>query len=326
MNDLRSQHAIAKTNQELAVSRLQEAQQNLIKVRESSRVEQVRLAVTQLRKAEATRNQREIESVRSRNLVREGAISVASDQLTQTALANAIEDVKAAQENVAMAAVPRTEDVRVAESQVAECQSSLSGANQALTLATQALNQRIAHREEVANASGQLAQAHANRKVSEATRLAGLAQRQSALASLAKTVIRYPFDGRVSQRLIEPGQTVTAGAPLIVLSGTKELRIRLNVEESSIALLKVGAAATVSFDAFPELQLPAVVSEIGSAANFQLGTIEVRLRLAALDPRLKPELTADANIVTAAYSHVIVVPRSSLMHADATATVYVVEK
>jgi multidrug efflux pump subunit AcrA (membrane-fusion protein) len=112
----------------------------------------------------------------------------------------------------------------------------------------------------------------------------------------------------------------------LVLAGTKQLRIRLNVEESSIALLKVGARAIVSFDAFPDLQIPAVVSEIGSAADFQLGTVEVRLVLRASDSRLKPELTADANITVAEFSQVVVVPRSSLMHPDLDPAVYVLER
>ena len=325
VNDLKAVLATAQTNRDLAQARLLEAMLNLDKVRENSRIEQVRIAKAQLDKVEATRIQKEVERVRSRYLFQEGAISGAADLVAQTALATAVEDVNVARQNLILTALPRSVDVKVAEAQVSEARASLDGTTQSLALAQQSFSQRIVHQQEVVMANGQLETARADRGVSEAARLSGMAQRQTASTFLSKTIIRAPFKGRVSQRLVEPGQTVTAGSPLMILAGTSHLRITLNVEESSIGLIKVGAKAIVTFDAYPELMLPAVVSEISSAANFQLGTVEVRLELVAHDPRIKPEMTADANIVTSKWSQVLVVPRSALMNGDESPSLYVVE-
>ena len=174
-------------------------------------------------------------------------------------------------------------------------------------------------------AQGQRDTALATKQVTNAQGLAGDAQKQSALAQLAKTQVRSPFAGKVSQRLVEPGQTVSLGASLFVLAGDGGLRIRLNVDEANISLIKVGDKATISIDAFPDLQLPAVISDIGTAADFQKGTVEVRLRLLKTDPRLKPELTADVNLVIASYKQAIIVPRQALMNPDDRPEIYVVK-
>jgi Cu(I)/Ag(I) efflux system membrane fusion protein len=113
---------------------------------------------------------------------------------------------------------------------------------------------------------------------------------------------------------------------LFALAGEGYLRIRLNVDEASISLIKVGDNADVSIDAFPELRLQAVISDIGTAADFQKGTVEVRLRLLKSDPRLKPELTADVNLVIAKFKMAVVVPRRAVMNPDDRPEVYVVKQ
>lgn len=325
VNDLRAAVASSKAAKDVAATKVQQALVNLEKVRNSSRIEQVRIAKAQLGRATAVLELNRREANRSALLFKEGAISQRENEAAQAALKTATQDVQAAREEVLIADTPRPEDVRVAESQVAEARATMAGASQALTLAQKVLNERLAGRQQLVQAEGALSSALATRKVSEATKLTGSAQRLAALSAIAKTVIRSPIDGKVAQRLVEPGQTVSVGTSLITLDGAKELRVRLNVEEASIAQIKVGAKATVGFDAFPELQIPAEVSEIGTSANFQLGTVEVRLKLQGGDPRLKPGFTADANIFIAVYSQVATVPPSALVISGEKASVYVVD-
>lgn len=326
VNELRSSVTSARIGRDSALAKLQQAELNLRRVENSSRIEQVRIAKAQLNRAIAVYEQALREAKRSALLLREGAISKAADEVAQTTLATSEQDVEVAREQVLVASTPRTEDVRTAESIVSEAKLALAGATDLLALAQKGLKERLANRQQLLQSNGQLESAIASKKVSDAARLSAEAQKQSAISALSKTIIRSPISGKVSQRNVEPGQTVGSGAPLIMIAGTKELRVRLNVEETSIALVKVGAKATVGIDAFPDLQIPAVVSEVGSAANFQLGTLEVRLALHNTDDRLKPELTADANILVSEYTQVVVVPRGALIVSGREASVYVVDQ
>ncbi len=325
VNDLRASVASSKAAEDVAATKFQQSIVNLERVRNASRIEQVLIAKAKLSRAIAVWELSRQEAIRLDVLAKEGAIAQKQSEAAQSALATSTQDVKAAREEVVIAGTPRPEDVLVAESQVAEARAAMAGASQALTFAQRVLSERLANRQQLVKAEGELSNALATRKVTEATKLGGSAQRVAALSAIAKTVIRAPFDGKVAQRLVEPGQTVTVGTSMITLDGVRQLRVRLNVEEASIALVKVGAKATVGFDAFPELHIPADVSEIGTSANFQLGTVEVRLNLQSGDSRLKPGLTADANIFIAVYSQVATVRPSALVTSGETSKVYVVD-
>lgn len=326
VNDLRTAVASTRANKEVANTRVQQSLANLERVRNSSRIEQVRIADAQLTRLTSILDLNQKEANRTAFLVKEGAISQKQNEAAQSALATSIQDLRAAREEVLIAATPRPEDVQIAESQLAEARATLAGALSADELAGKVFRERLVSRQQLVLAQGELSSARANRKVSESTRLTGTAQRLSAQAAIAKTVIRAPISGKIAQRLVEPGQTVSIGSALLTIDGGQKFRIRVNIEEASIARIKLGAKATIGFDAYPELQVPAVVSEIGTSANFQLGTVEVRLTVLGRDARLKPGMTADANIFISSYSHVATVLPSALVTSGKTASVYLVEK
>lgn len=325
VNDLRVAVAAARTQESNAQTALQTARANLAKTVSASRNEQVRIAKAQVASATANLAQAQKDADRATYLFTEGAISKQEYEKSQTALVNAREQLSVQTEQLAISTYPRTEDVTLATLQVQESQTVLEGTRKQLALAETALSARISSRQQLAKAQGELSAAIASKQSSLAGELTADAKKREVLASLEKTVIRSPFSGFVSQRLIEPGQTTSAGAPLFVLSGATSYRVRLNIEESRISSLKVGQSAVVGLDAFPELQLPAIVSEISSAANFQLGTIEVRLALTKSDPRLKPDLTVDANIILATFKEVVVIPQSALLVSGKKGKVYVLK-
>ena len=325
VNDLRIAVNQAKTNQQTANQRVKQLESNLSKVRSGGREEQIRQSMSQLQKAETTRDLKKREFERAEMLYREGAVSKASYEVAKAAFVSAQYDVDVAVENVKLQSKPRLEDLRQAEAQLNEARLVYDGATSVLSLATKNFNLRIAARQQIVQAVGQRNVAIATKQVANAQVLAGKAQKQLAMAQLAKTQVRAQFSGRISQRLVEPGQTVSIGTPLFVLAGNGQLRIRLNVDEANISLIKMGDKATVSIDAFPDLQLPAVVSDIGTAADFQKGTVEVRLRIQKSDPRLKPELTADVNLIIASYKNSVVVPRRAVMNPDDRPEVYIVK-
>jgi HlyD family secretion protein len=325
VNDLRIAVKQAKTNQQTASQRVKQFESNLSRIRTGGREEQIRQSKSQLLKAETTRDLKKREFERAEMLWREGALSKANYDVAKAAFVSAQYDVDVANENVKIQSTPRPEDVRQAEAQLNEAKQVFDGATSVVILANKNLNLRIAARQQVVQATGQKNAAIATKQVTNAQVMAGKAQKQSAMAQLAKTQVRAQFSGRISQRLVEPGQTVNVGTPLFLLAGNGPLRIRLNVDEANISLIKKGDKATVSIDAFPDLQLPAVISDIGTAADFQKGTVEVRLQLLKSDPRLKPELTADVNLIIASYKNSVVVPRRAVMNPDDSPEVYVVK-
>lgn len=98
----------------------------------------------------------------------------------------------------------------------------------------------------------------------EAALAAARAQAGRAAAELEKTRIRAPIDGIVLKRVLNAGETVTALAPepLATIGNLDQLRVRAEINELDISRVRVGAAATVSSDAFPGRQFPGRVIRV----------------------------------------------------------------
>ena len=94
---------------------------------------------------------------------------------------------------------------------------------------------------------------------------AAAARRNGARAALARLTVRAPSDGEILQLKYRVGEYYSpAGAdPLLTLGDTRQLRVRMDVDERDIGKLHLGSAAFVTADAFPGLKFPGRVVEIG---------------------------------------------------------------
>jgi HlyD family secretion protein len=127
-------------------------------------------------------------------------------------------------------------------------------------------------------------------------------------AALANTVIRAPFDGIVTVRGREPGETVAPGSPVVTVMNLHDRWVRIYIREDRIGAVRVGQAATITADTYRDRQYPGEVSFIASQAEFtprNVQTTEERVKLvyavkvrvagdSALD--LKPGMPADVRI------------------------------
>ena len=78
------------------------------------------------------------------------------------------------------------------------------------------------------------------------------AQLAEARALLEKTVVRAPFDGTVLMRFRRAGEAVSdkADTPVVSFGENSRLRVRVDVDETDIARLRVGARAYFTAQAF----------------------------------------------------------------------------
>ena len=80
------------------------------------------------------------------------------------------------------------------------------------------------------------------------------AQLDEARARYQKTLIRSPLDGVVLRKHHRPGESITNSStsldPLVTLGDEKVLRVRMDVDESDVAKVCLGARAYVTADAY----------------------------------------------------------------------------
>jgi len=128
-------------------------------------------------------------------------------------------------------------------------------------------------------------------------------------AALTNAVVYAPFDGRVTVRHREPGETVSPGAPVLTLLDPDDRWVRIYVREDEIGRVKLGMGARITSDTYPDKVYQGEVTFIGSEAEFtprNVQTTEERIKLVypvkvrvSGDPdfELKPGIPADVTLL-----------------------------
>lgn len=81
-----------------------------------------------------------------------------------------------------------------------------------------------------------------------------------------KSFVRSPIDGEVLQRIRRAGEQVTelGDTPILAVGDMSRLRVRAEVDEADIGLLRLGQAAYVQAAAYGDRRFPGTVGRIGN--------------------------------------------------------------
>jgi len=170
--------------------------------------------------------------------------------------------------------------------------------NQLAEAERQAARQRELRQQGFISAAALDAAERAREAARQRVAQADAALRQSR-ARLDQTTVRAPTDGVVLSRLVEVGDGVTPGKPLVRLALSGPPRIVLDLDERDLSQLAEGQPAAVRVDAWPDARLSARVQRIAAQVDNARGTVQVELALTEL-PRVQllPGMTVSAEIVT----------------------------
>ncbi len=154
------------------------------------------------------------------------------------------------------------------------------------------------------------------------------AQLSQAEEQLAKTEIRSPLDGKVTAIYVKVGQTAVpsfsgiAGSVLVDVADTTSIDAEINVDETDIARVRVGAEARVVPAAFPDKTLIGKVDQVAIAPRMQPGqnkSYPVRIRLEnTADVVFHPGMSCRAEVLTRGLddSKVLAVPVQAVRYED----------
>ena len=129
----------------------------------------------------------------------------------------------------------------------------------------------------------------------------------AAQVAVEQTRIRAPLPGVVLKRHVEPGEVVQPGEAIVTFAGDGPLQVRIQPDESNLALLQLGQHALVSSEAFPEQRLGASISRIAPSVDPVRGTVEVDLDIED-ETDLRPDMTMTVEIEVGRTSSALVVP------------------
>jgi HlyD family secretion protein len=241
--------------------------------------------------------------------------SQAQKDMAEAAVLNAEVAVQTAEVELQQLYEPPTP----AERQAAAAQLAQARANYEHLLAQ-------ANNDEFKAAAAQISQAEANLDKLESQPLPEeieMARAQVRGAQLALDAAEHRLDGASLQApaggtmvdvRASVGQTVAAGAPILVLRDLSAPTIEVQVHESQVAALQPGSTARVRLHAYPERWLEGQVGEVSPLASGSgaMVSYQVSIGLGADQVAARPGMTADVQIIVSQQEAALLAPRGAL--------------
>ena len=140
---------------------------------------------------------------------------------------------------------------------------------------------------------------------------------------LGLTRIVAPFSGRVTERLIHLGETVTPGKNCFAMVDFDPVRARLYFPERDLPAVRVGQQALVTLDSHPGKVFEAVVSLVNPVVDHSNGTFKVTLELPNPGGALRPGAFARVRIRTGSFASALLLPRRGVLTEDGEDFVFV---
>lgn len=147
-------------------------------------------------------------------------------------------------------------------------------------------------------------------------------------AQLAKSIIRSPIEGVITNIVPTVGESVSPGATAISVISYGAYEVESFVPEADIARISIGDMATTTLDAYGSntfFQTQVIKIDPAETVVEGVPTYKVTLKFIAKDDRIKSGMTANLDILTNTKSNVLAVPARAVYSSDTKRMVKVVD-
>lgn len=167
-----------------------------------------------------------------------------------------------------------------------------------------------------------LSQAQLDRARSELDSLTARAEAQR--ATIARKSIRAPFAGQLGIRLINVGQFLSPGTPIVTLQRLDALYLDFNVPERYLQSFGVGGPVEITTAAFPDQIFAGTITAISPKIDEKTRNLQVRAELPNPDFRLRPGMFARVAVHAGQPEPVLTLPRTAIAYYPYGDSVFVI--
>jgi RND family efflux transporter MFP subunit len=126
-------------------------------------------------------------------------------------------------------------------------------------------------------------------------------------------------DGFVSRKIANEGEVIAEGMPVLLINSTEQQNsylLKVGVTDREWAIIKLGQSAKVTLDGYADQKFDAVVFRKSQAADRELGSFQIELKLNLKGVKPAVGMFGKAEIATHQDESVMVIPYGSLVEAD----------
>lgn len=131
---------------------------------------------------------------------------------------------------------------------------------------------------------------------------------------LAETVVRAPYDGMITSRYIDPGESVVTNpvTPLLEIQETDTLELTFTLPQESLEMVGVGTPVEFRVAGVPDLVGRAAIEAVYPAVDEATRTFTCRALVDNPDRTFMPGMLAQVGVLGGRAQHALSVPRRSL--------------
>ncbi len=188
---------------------------------------------------------------------------------------------------------------------------TVASANAALTTAQENTQQRLSDQATIAQDRAALDNSRANVELLN--------------AQIRQSSIYAPFDGQVTQRLLDPGAYAGANTAILEVSQTASVYVVANVPDADLAAVARGKEITFETSSLPGRTFHGTIFDVNTTPT--AGTLSYRVRILQPNPGLllRPGMLVDETALSARHRNTLVVPIGAVFPSDAGDQIYTID-
>jgi len=219
--------------------------------------------------------------------------------------ARAGETVRAGQVIAAM-------DTRDLKLRALQAEATMQGNRAEALMAQQKLERMRPLREQNYVSDNETSNAERQLEIRNAQVSASAAALAQVRQQMADAVVRAPFDGRIAERLVEPGQSVAPGTPLLKIVDLRLMELEAMVPETDMTTIKPGQIVSFQVDGFPGKNFAGRIARINPVARTGSRRIPVYVQVNNQDGLLRAGVFAKGLVRDELAKQGLAVPVSAL--------------
>jgi membrane fusion protein, multidrug efflux system len=148
------------------------------------------------------------------------------------------------------------------------------------------------------------------------------AQLELADKQLRDARIEAPFSGRIEDRMVQTGELVNPGVPVMRLVNTERVRILAGIPESYSGEITEGSEVIIHFRSLGLEPRESRITYAGNVIDPDTRTYTVEIELNNSDERIKPDMVVDLQVKRRTLDEVIIIPRTAVIRDEQGTSVF----
>lgn len=143
---------------------------------------------------------------------------------------------------------------------------------------------------------------------------AAQARVNEAEAQLSKKIIRAPFDGRLGIRMVDRGEYVATGTPIVEINMLDPIYVDYTLSEKNLPDVATGYPVLATVAAVRDRDFSGQVTAINTSVNPETRTVRIRATLDNQEQLLRPGMFATVMTRQPEDDEVVTVPRTAVSY------------